>query len=151
MTRNLTDRVTGVLLFLFAGWYAYQATTFKVSFMVDPVGPKAFPLILAGLMAVLSLYLIIKPDPSPTWPGVNTWLKIGLITLTLIIYAYLMVPIGFVLATTFVVTALALIFRGPPLKSFIGALILSAALYGLFDVLLDLSLPSGQIFRGLWG
>ena len=151
MTSNLTDRVTGVLLLLFAGWYGYQATTFKVSFMVDPVGPKAFPLILAGLMALLSLYLIIKPDPSPVWPGKSTWLKIGLITLTFIIYAYMMVPIGFVLSTTFVVTALALIFQGPPLKSFVGALVLSAALYGLFDTVLDLSLPTGQIFSGLWG
>ena len=151
MTSNLTDRTTGVFLLVFAIWYGYRTTLFKVSFMVDPVGPRAFPLILAILMAVLSLYLIIKPDPSPEWPGSATWLRIGLITLTFIVYAYLMVPVGFVLATTFEVTALALIFRGPPLKSFTGAFLLSAALYGLFATLLDLSLPTGTIFRGLWG
>jgi len=151
MTNNLTDRVTGVFLLLFAMWYGYHTTLFKVSFMVDPVGPRAFPLILAILMGFLSLYLIIKPDPSPVWPGSATWIRIGLITLTFIIYAYLMVPIGFVLATTFEVMALALIFRGPPIKSFIGAFLLSSALFGLFDILLDLSLPTGMIFRGLWG
>ena len=151
MTSHLTDRVTGVFLLLFAIWYAYRTTLFKIPLMVDPVGPKTFPLILALLMAVLSLYLIIKPDPSPVWPNAATWLKIGLITLTFIIYAYLMVPIGFVLATTFEITALALIFRGPLLKGLGGALILSAGLYGLFDILLDLSLPTGLIFRGLWG
>ena len=151
MTWHLTDRVTGVFLLLFAIWYGYRTTLFKVSFMVDPVGPKAFPLILAILMGVLSLYLIIKPDPSPVWPGSATWIRIGLITLTFIAYAYLMVPIGFVLATTFEVTALALIFRGPLLKSLVGAFILSAALYGLFDMLLGLSLPTGLIFRGWWG
>lgn len=151
MTNNLTDRVTGVFLLLFAIWYGYRTTLFKVSFMVDPVGPRVFPLILAILMAFLSLYLIIKPDPSPVWPSSGTWLRIGLITLTFITYAYLMVPVGFVLATTFEVTALALIFRGPPLKSLIGAFLLSAALYSLFDTLLDLSLPTGTIFRGLWG
>ena len=151
MTHNLTDRVTGVLLLLFAIWYGYRTTLFKVSFMVDPVGPRAFPLILAILMALLSLYLIVKPDPSPVWPSSATWLRIGLITLTFVAYAYLMVPIGFVLATAFEVTALALIFRGPLLKSLVGAFVLSAALYGLFDTLLDLSLPTGLIFRGLWG
>lgn len=151
MTNNLTDRTTGVFLLLFAIWYGYRTTVFKVSFMVDPVGPRAFPLILAILMGVLSLYLMIKPDPSPEWPGSATWLRIGLITLTFIVYAYLMVPVGFVLATTFEVTALALIFRGPPLKSLTGAFLLSAALYGLFASLLDLSLPTGTIFRELWG
>ncbi len=151
MTTNLTDRVTGVFLLLFAIWYGYRTTLFKVSFMADPVGPRVFPLGLAILMGVLSLYLIIKPDPSPVWPGSKTWIRIGLITLTFIVYAYLMVPIGFVLSTTFEITALALIFRGPPLKSIIGAFLLSAALYSLFDILLDLSLPTGSVFRGLWG
>ena len=151
MTKNLSDRVTGVILLLFAIWYGYQTTSFKVTFMVDPVGPRAFPISLAILMAVLSLYLIVKPDPSPEWPGVDTWLRIGLITLTFVIYAYLLVPIGFVLATTFVMSALGAIFRGPVLKSIIASLIFSMMLYGLFDIVLDLSLPTGQIFRGLWG
>lgn len=151
MTKNLTDRATGVFLLLFAIWYGYQTTRFKVTFMVDPVGPKAFPVILAALMALLSLYLIFKPDPSPIWPTSDTWLRIGLITLTFIAYAYLLVPIGFVLATTLEMTALALIFQGPLLKTVIGSLLFSLMLYGLFAVVLELSLPTGLVFRGLWG
>lgn len=151
MTTHLTDRVTGVFLLLFAIWYGYRTTLFQVSFMADPVGPRAFPLGLAILMGLLSLYLIIKPDPSPVWPSSKVWIRIGLITLTFIVYAYLMIPIGFVLATTLEIVALALIFRGPLLKSLIGAFLLSAALYGLFVTLLNLSLPTGLMFRGLWG
>lgn len=151
MTNNLTDRVTGAFLFLFAIWYGYQATHFKVTFMADPVGPKVFPIILALLMGLLSIYLIIKPDPSPQWPATETWLRIGLITLTFIAYAYLLVPVGFVLATTFEMSALALIFRGPVVKTILASLLFSLLLYGLFDVVLDLSLPTGQIFRGLLG
>jgi putative tricarboxylic transport membrane protein len=119
--------------------------------MVDPVGPRAFPAILALLMALFSLYLIIKPDPNPLWPAADTWVRIGLITLTFIGYAYLMVPIGFVLATTLEMTALALIFQGPLLKSVAGSLVFSLMLYGLFAVVLELSLPLGQVFRGWLG
>jgi len=150
MTKNLTDRATGVFLLLFAVWYGYQTANFKVGFMADPVGPKAFPIILAILLGLFSLYLIVKPDPNPAWPAASVWLRIGLIMLTLIAYAYLIVPIGFVLATTFVMSALALIFRGPAVKSIIASLIFNLLLYGLFDVVLDLSLPGGLIFRGLW-
>ena len=151
MTNNLTDRVTGVFLLLFAIWYGYRTTLFKVTFMADPVGPRAFPAILAVLMALLSLYLIVKPDPNPVWPAPITWLRIGLIILIFIAYAYLLVPIGFVLSTTFVMSALAIMFRGPWLKSIAASLIFSALLYGLFAVVLDLSLPTGLIFRNLMG
>lgn len=151
MTNNLTDRVTGVLLLLFAIWYGYQTTNFKIGFLADPVGPKAFPIILAILLGLFSLYLIIKPDPSPEWPGVDTWLRIGLITLTFIAYAYLLVPTGFVLATTFEMSALAIIFRGPVVKSIAASFIFSLFLYSLFDMVLDLSLPTGLIFRGFLG
>ncbi|MCB9076004.1 MAG: tripartite tricarboxylate transporter TctB family protein [Anaerolineaceae bacterium] len=151
MTNNLTDRVTGVFLLLFAIWYGYQATHFKVTFMADPVGPKALPIILAGIMAVLSLYLIVKPDANPEWPPAVTWLRIAIIILIFIVYAYLLVPVGFVLATTFVMSALAILFRGPWLKSLAASLIFSLLLYGLFAMLLDLSLPTGWLFRGLTG
>ncbi len=151
MTKNLTDRATGVFLLLFAVWYSYQTTNFKVGFMTDPVGPKAFPLILAFLMGLLSIYLIVRPDPNPDWPAADTWLRMGMITLTFIGYAYLMVPIGFVPATTLEMVALALIFRGPLVKAIIGSFVFSLLLYGLFDYVLDLSLPTGQIFRGLLG
>jgi len=151
MKSHITDRVTGVLLLVFSAWYVYMATTFKVTFMADPVGPKAFPIMLGILLGLLSFYLIFKPDPNPTWPAPDAWLRIGLITLSFIGYAYLMVPLGFIVATTLEMFTLSLIFKGPLLKAALGALVFSLFLYGLFDYLLDLSLPYGMIFRGWIG
>ncbi len=96
-------------------------------------------------------YLLFKPDENPEWPTPETWLNIGLITLTFIAYAYLLIPLGFILATTLEMFALSLIFRGPWFKSLVAAFLFSLFLFGVFDYALALNLPSGQIFKAVTG
>lgn len=141
----MTDRITGILILGCVIWYGYQATTLKVGFMADPIGPQAVPLILATLTGLLSFYLIIKPDEAPPWPGSSLWIRVAVITVSFVVYAYVMTYIGFIIATTLEIFLLSLLFRGPPLRSFVAALLFTLAMYGLFDLLLDLNLPSGQL------
>ena len=151
MTNNLSDRVAGVILLLVAIWYSAEATTLESTILTDYLGPSAFPLLLGILLGICSLYLIIKPDPNPQWPEASAWIRMGLIILSFIVYAYIMEPLGFIIATTFEMVSLSYIFKGPRVKSIVAGLLFSLFLFGLFSYVLDLSLPAGTIFEGMEG
>ncbi|MCB0072410.1 MAG: tripartite tricarboxylate transporter TctB family protein [Caldilineaceae bacterium] len=147
MTHHRIDRIAGVILLLLTAWYTYAATQLKIGFLADPVGPKALPFLLAGLMAVVCIYLIARPEEDPEWPAPAAWLRIGMTVAVFVLYAYTMIPLGYIIATTLMVGLLSLIFQGPRLGSFAAAFVFSLAMYGLFAVLLDLSLPFGRLWR----
>lgn len=151
MRDRLHDRVIGGLLILMAVWYMIETTQFRSPLLTDPVGPRLFPLLLGVLLVLLSIYLIVKPDENPGWPKPEGWLRMGLVTLSFVAYAYLLVPLGFVVTTTLEMVALALLFGGPPLRALIASAIFSFALYVLFNNLLGLGLPTGVLFRQLLG
>ena len=151
MTNNLSDRVAGVILLLVAILYSVEATTLESSILSDNLGPSAFPLFLGILLGILSLYMIIKPDVDPQWPDMSGWIRMGLIILSFIIYAYIMEPLGFIVATTFEMVSLSYIFQGPRVKSVVAGFLFSLFLFGLFSYVLSLSLPSGTIFKTLGG
>lgn len=151
MRERLDDRIIGVVLMIFSALYIFETTQFRRAMLSDPVGPRLFPVALGILLFLLSIYLLVKPDKNPVWPAPENWLRIGLVTLSFIAYAYLLVPLGFILTTTLEMIGLAVLFGGPPLRATIASLIFSFALYGLFDTLLGLSLPTGRIFAQLLG
>ncbi len=144
----MTDRIVGALLWGLALWYGLEAVRLKVGFVTDPVGPKAFPLLLAGLLALTSTYLLWRPDPEPAWPQAPVWLNAGLALGSLVGYAYLLVPLGFVLATTLEVGFLGLLFGGRARASFPAAFALALGLYALFVWGLGIPLPLGRVFGG---
>lgn len=143
------DRVVGVLLLGFALWYALVTRSFNVPFQADPIGPKAFPVMLAITMAVVSVFLIIKPEPGQGWAHApSTWLRLLAAFGCFILYAVTLLYLGFIAATTLSITLLTQVFRGPLLKAFIASLLFSVALYGLFDMALEVSLPTGRLWGG---
>lgn len=143
MSKYSTDRIAGLILFLFALGYTFQAAFFRSTMPTDPLGPSAFPTILGVVLALCSLWMMLKPDVNPAWPAAASWVKMLLIITSLILYAYLMRPLGFVLATTLVMSALAIIFKGSPLKAIVASIATAASLYFLFDFGLGLNLPNG--------
>ena len=149
MSNFTGDRATGAILFVFGLWFTWIGTTLKSSFVGDALGPGTFPVLLGVLLCVLSILLILKPEEGYTWPHPRGWLRIGLVTLSLLAYAYVIEPLGYILATTLEMFALSLIFGGPRLRSLAASLVFSAALFVLFFYILDLRLPTGDIFEGL--
>ncbi len=144
----MTDRITGGLLLIVTMGYAYQAYHLKVGFMSDPIGPKAFPLIIAGFLAFFSLYLIVRPDEEPDWPVWKVWRNKVLVLISFVFYAYALVSLGFLLSTTLEITFLAFMFQGKILKGLATAVVSSLVLYSLFVYLLGIPLPIGKIFGG---
>lgn len=143
----MSDRIAGLFLFLFAVWFGYEATHFKVDFMADPIGPKAFPLILAGVMALVSPFLIAKPDEEPKWPHARILITLAVVFVSFIFYAYLLRPVGFVPVTAVEVAIMAALFGGSIIGSLSAGVGISLALYGFFVYALGIPLPGGTI----WG
>ena len=72
------DRICAAVLLVVAGLMAWLAYQLQVPFQYEPLGPKAFPLILAALIALCALWLLYRPDanrwqPSATRCGASVW------------------------------------------------------------------------------
>jgi putative tricarboxylic transport membrane protein len=138
-----TDRWIALGLLALAGLYAWEARTFQAGFLVDPVGPRAFPLLLAGLMGLAALLLGLRPGAGrPAWPARPTWMRAGVLCAGLVAYGYLLEPLGYVAATTAVMLGLATLFGGPPARAGLASLAVVVTLYLLFSALLGLYLPA---------
>lgn len=135
------------MLFVLALAYGLWARSFELTTMTDPVGPRAFPYLIAVLTGLVGLYLIVDPDRAgERWPKGAVWVRIIGTLVTLVGYAYLLVPLGFIVATTLVVFIMAVVFRGPIIRSGLSALLFSLVTYALFAYALGLSLPAGWLF-----
>ncbi|MCS7068304.1 MAG: tripartite tricarboxylate transporter TctB family protein [Meiothermus sp.] len=142
----MTDRIVGALFFLLAVGYALEASRMQVGFLSDPLGPRPFPYIIAVLVGLSALWLLFKPDPEPDWPPRRFWPVLGLVLLSLVAYAYLIVPLGFIVTTTLEMTLLAVLFGARWWQGLGGALAFTLGIYLLFTQGLGVSLPAGRIF-----
>lgn len=143
MTRRKSDRITGILLLALAVWYVVETRTFTTGFLSGPVGPHVLPILLGSLLGVLSLYLVVKPDPDPSWAEWPQWRRWVIVVASSIAYGYALVPLGFIVASSIEVTLIGYFFGGRLrwLIPLAVAVTLLAAF--LFESVLGLPLPDG--------
>jgi putative tricarboxylic transport membrane protein len=61
------------LLLLACAALAVMAWPYQAAFSYEPVGPRAYPLLMLGLMGLALLYLVFRPAPivrkddEPNW------------------------------------------------------------------------------------
>ena len=67
-----SDRIFGLVALFVALGYIASATQIQTSFLADPVGPKAFPIMIGVVAALCGLLMIVRPDPDPNWPAFRT-------------------------------------------------------------------------------
>ncbi len=137
------DRIFAATWLLLCSVLAVVAWGFLPPFAYEPVGPRAYPLLLLALMGAGALWILIKPDTSRQHLGAHKTRRAAFCILTLLAYALLFEPMGFVLSTALAAFALGLLFGGRPRNCAIAGALLGASLYVLFDRLLDVPLPLG--------
>jgi putative tricarboxylic transport membrane protein len=142
----MSDRIFGVIGLVLAAFYAWQGTRIELSFISDPVGPKIYPFIIAGLLAVSSLVFVLKPDPAPDWPTAGRLFEIGVTVAVMIAYAMILPEAGFVLATALGASFLSWRLGATPLKAILAGIAIAVGIYVIFHLILGLSLA-----RGPWG
>ena len=128
---------------LFCAGLAVLAWGFQAPFAYDPVGPRAYPLLWLSLMAVGSIWLLLKPGLLEQRLNPTAALRALLCIAALLAYALLFEVLGFVLSTALAAFAIGLLFTGRLLPCAISGVLMGVLLYGLFDYLLDVPLPLG--------
>lgn len=146
--RPRTDRVAGILLLLLGGSVAIEARTFRVAFLTDPLGPRALPLLVAGLLAACGLALLRRPGPEPAWPRAPGLFRGAAGAGVFLVYSLLMQPLGFGPSTVGAVAGLGILFGGPPRKVLLTGVVTTLLLWLLFVPLLGIPLPVGWLFTG---
>jgi len=144
----MTDRITGIVLLVFAALYGFGAFRLKAGFGAGPVGPKGFPIMLAIVLAIVAIGIILRTDPDPIWLKRGAWVNIVTASISFIIYAYLLVPIGFIISTTLVTGFISQRFGAIWWRALLTGFASSLALYALFVFALDIPLPIGRVFGG---
>jgi len=145
----LYDRIFAGALLVLSGLIAWTAYHFDVPFQYEPLGPKAFPIILSVVLAICSVRLILKPDANAWLPNKEILIKIVCGLVVMVAYALLFEEAGFIVATTIVGSIFSWLFGEKPLKAFLYALALSLVSYFLLADLMELNVPTGLLFGDL--
>ena len=141
----LSDRLFGLVVLFVALGYIASATQIQTSFLLDPVGPKAFPMLVGAIAAISALVLIIRPDPDPEWPPARTVVSLIICVAVLVAYAFALRPLGFLIPTAVAAAILCFQICGHALVSALSGIGLSLGLFVLFKFLLGLGLVAFPI------
>ncbi|VVN97303.1 tripartite tricarboxylate transporter TctB family protein [Pseudomonas fluorescens] len=146
----LLQRIFASVLLLACIGLALMAWPYQAAFSYEPVGPRAFPLLMLGLMGLGLLYMLFRPTPivhSDDDPRLDreTLNKIGICVVLLLIFAGLFEPLGFILSSILIGIPMARLYGGRWGPSIIVTTLMSIGLYLLFDKLMDVPLPLGLL------
>ena len=144
------QRIFAAILLLACAGLALMAWPYQAPFSYEPVGPRALPLLMLGLMSAGLLYLLIRPaaivhteeEPALDRP---TLIKIGACIVLLLIFAGLFEPLGFILSSILIGIPMARLYGGRWVPSVVVVILMSVGLYLLFDKAMDVPLPLGLL------
>jgi putative tricarboxylic transport membrane protein len=142
----MSERLLGGVCLALAAFFVWGAFQIETGFIVDPLGPKAFPIIIAGVLAVSGLYPLVRPDPEPDWPTGGRMLEVVFGVGVLIAYTYMLPELGFVASSAAAAALLSWRLGAGPLPAAIAGIAISFLMYAIFHLILGLSLA-----RGPWG
>lgn len=147
----MSDRILGAACVAVAAGMAWAAHDYAAPFAYEPVGPRAFPLLLAGLMGAGGLWLVVRPGPHDSGLIGAPLRGLGLMALAVLAYALLFETLGFTLATAAMAVPVGMAFGGRWRQSLAGGVGMGLLMYLLFDKLLDVVLPTGLLSFVLGG
>lgn len=147
----MSDRVLGALCVVASAAMAWTAQDYAAAISYEPVGPRAFPLLLAAGLGLSGLWLVLRPAVSSgAFQGVP-WSATALCAAAVLAYALLFQWLGFPLATALMALPVGMAFGGGWKQALGGGVALGLLLYLLFDKLLDVVLPAGPLATLLGG
>jgi putative tricarboxylic transport membrane protein len=146
----LVQRLFASAMLLVCLVLAVMAWPYQAAFSYEPVGPRAYPLLMLALMGVSFLYMAVRPTPivhSEEEPPLDsaTLKKIAACTVLLLVFAGLFEPLGFILSAALIGIPMARLYGGRWLPSAVIIGLMSVGLYWLFDRVMDVPLPLGLL------
>ena len=135
-----SDRIFGLIILFVALAYIASATQIQSSFLADPVGPKAFPILIGAVCILSALVLIFRPDPDPEWPKRATFWALLISVIVLVAYAYALKPLGFIVPTAFAAGIMSYQISPNLRTAMLAGTGLSTGLFVIFKFILGLGL-----------
>ncbi len=153
MSERTHDSVAALLVAAACIAYLRGAQGLQSPLVADPLGPSAFPTILgwSGLFLAAAQIIFVwtgrsAPEESPG--SIGGYLKPLALFALLVVYALVLEPAGYVLAT-FAFVVISFLMLGEPLwRGGLVAAGFSTGFYYLFVNVLKINLPAGMLFRG---
>jgi putative tricarboxylic transport membrane protein len=142
----MSDRIFGGACIALSLLMMWATGLIQESFIQDPLGPKAFPLVIAGIMGLSGVVMLFKPDAEPHWPGMVKLAELAATVGVFVAYAEIMPRVGFVLSTAVATAFLIWRLGGTTRQALIGGVVTSIGIYAVFQHLLSLNLAKGP-----WG
>ncbi|KTR99543.1 tripartite tricarboxylate transporter TctB family protein [Pantoea dispersa] len=123
---------------LFIGWQIQSEYSY------EPVGPRPFPLLLLGLMAICAVMMLLRKPDSVQWPVASTLKRLLALCVMLIVYGWLFERLGFALCTTLLTFGIGMLFGARWWAAALSGAVMGISLFYAFDHLLDVTLPFGS-------
>ncbi len=141
----MSDRFFGGFGLVLAIFYIWAASIIKDSFMVDVVGPRAFPYIVGTVLGICSIYFMVRPDDEPVWPPFRSFTEIILSVAVMLLYAWALPEFGFLISTVFATAYLTWRLGTKPFWALVTGVLTSTGIYIVFHLILGLSLAKGPL------
>ena len=146
-----TDRIISGLTLLLATVYLYATSRIPTLEIGDPLGPKAFPILL-GIALVLGAILLVietlRAHPADTGEKPreslhHLWL-IGGVTLWTVLYFSVFDAVGYLVSTSVYLLVMTGVFnRGKWIANVLTSILFTIGSYVLFVKILGVVLPRG--------
>lgn len=147
----MSDRILGAVCIAVGAGMAWAAQGYAAAISYEPVGPRAFPLLLAALMAASGLWLVLRPSLGAANFRSVPWMATLLSAAAIGLYALLFQALGFALATALMAVPVGMAFGGHWKQALAAGAGLGIVLFFMFDKLLDVVLPTGILSFVLGG
>ena len=139
------DRILAVSLVLVSS--GYLALSFLIpepSAAYATVGPRAFPIVIGIGLISSSIWIGLSEARSPVAPIFVDWRLFLFTAITFLAYILLLEPVGYLLATVGLITLEARLLGSHDwFRNLILSVVITASVYGVFNLLLDIRLPGG--------
>jgi putative tricarboxylic transport membrane protein len=146
-TKNAIESGAAVFWLAVGIFVCYGATRLGLGNVTEP--GSGFIFFWSGLiLAVLSLMVVAEElrraaDPVPEMGRMN-WAKIGLVLLSLVLYAFFLERLGFMLTAFFILSFLLGVIQGTnPARAFGIAGAAALGTFAIFELWLKIRLPKG--------
>ncbi len=167
----MANRILGIACLLLGAAMAWTSRSYAAEISYEPVGPRAFPLLLAAIFALIGAWLLVTSgrraanlpadvalaEAAPASGAAeaatatasakpqHNLVAVAMCAVAVLVYGALFQPLGFVLATTLMAVPVCKAFGGTLKGGLLGGLGLGFGLFFLFDKVLDVILPTGVL------
>lgn len=149
----MADRILAACALALAAAYLYATSQLPSLDIGDPLGPKAFPVLLGILFAVAGVLLLIEAQRKPraAAPGHSPWAgsrprAVGAVAAATAIFFALLEPLGYLVALSLYLFVLMLwLHARKPAACVAVAVLFAIGSYALFAKVLGVTLAKGLL------